>query len=109
MLPPKGTWYRKIVMYFVVTDMWFDPVAGQDDPLKGSMIGYAQINDQGGIGKKRPILIRGLASQGYEYADIDYIALCKTRLAAFENQENIVGIGHGNTIRARPKTPGRSI
>ena len=106
MLKPAGTWYRKVAMYYVVTDLWFDPVLGQDDALKGSMVGYQQIAQTGEPRhRKSSTTIRGLASQQFDYADIDYIAHCKATLAAMQAGE-VIGIGRGRAIRARPKISG---
>ena len=92
--------------YVVVTDLWFDPVAGQDDPVKGRMVGYRQIDGYGRpIGSKIATTIRGLASQQFQYADIDYIALAKSRAEAVKSGD-VVGIGQGRVIRQRPRTPG---
>lgn len=108
MLKPNKSWYRGIPTYFLVTDLWFDPVAGQDDPVKGQMVGFAQIKPDGELAGKCSTPIRGLASQQYEYADIDYVALCKQRLVAMD-AKTVVGIGHGRVIRQRPKLPGHSL
>lgn len=107
--PPQKDWYRKIPIYYVVTDLWFDPVEGQDDPIAGQMVGFAHICEDGTVGgRKTSTTIRGLASQQYHYADVDYISIARTRLEAAQNG-SIVGIGHGRTIRARPKVPGRNL
>lgn len=52
----------------IVTDRWFDPVAGEDDPLKGQMAGLRRVNQYGLSGGKTAHTLRGLASQGYRYA-----------------------------------------
>lgn len=85
MLTPRSWHYRKFKIYYVVTDLWFDPVAGQNDPLKGAMVGYAQIRGDGELTRKSATTLRGLASQGFEYADMDYIAMCKARLPALKD------------------------
>lgn len=105
MMKPRDSWYRGLAIYCLITDMWFDPVEGQDDPLKGSMIGYAHIKEDGSLSRKSSTTIRGLASQQFDFADIDYIALCKARSQATETGE-VIGIGFGKTIRNRPKIPG---
>lgn len=54
--------YMRGVHYYVVTDLWDDPVEGQSDPLKGKMVGYAQIDDRGEVSnRKSKTTIRGLA------------------------------------------------
>ena len=100
------TAYQSSTAYFIVTDRWFDPVRGQDDPIAGQMVGYAQINARGGVSThKSSMPIRGFASQRFEYADRDYIVWCKSRLEGMETGA-VVGIGHGKVIRKRPKIPG---
>ena len=109
MLAPKAGSYHRNEIYSVVTDIWFDPVAGQLDPIKGKMIGFAHINSDGSISaRKSSTPVRGLASQGYEYAAIDYIALCHSRKAAMD-EGAVVGIGFAQTIRARPKISGSGL
>lgn len=106
MLKPTEQFWRKIPVYYVVTDLWFDPVAGQDDETAGRMVGLRQIGADGEpSGRKSATTLRGLASQQYHYADMDFIAHCKARLAGI-NDGAIVGIGKGVAIRRRPKIPG---
>ena len=96
----QATWY------YVVTDLWFDPVAGQDNHVAGEMVGIARISSDGNINpRKEPHSKRGLASQGFRYADRDYIAECRAIGAAIEDGK-VVGIGMGKIIRSRPKFPG---
>ena len=98
--------YMKGTEYCIVTDLWFDPVAGQRDPISGEMVGIARINPDGTIcDSKYPHTKRGLASNRYKYADHDYIAACKARLEAMKSGD-VVGIGYGKVIRRRPKMPG---
>jgi hypothetical protein len=106
MLKPKGNWDRKIPWYFVVTDLWFDPVEGQDDPVKGRMVGFMRIGTDGEpVHRKSSTTIRGLASQEYHYADIDYINHCQVRSEAV-NSGSVIGITSGKQIRSRPKIAG---
>lgn len=106
MLKPLENWYRKVPLYYIVTDRWFDPVAGQIDPVAGEMVGYRQVGEDGEPRSlKSATTLRGLASQQFLYADIDYIALCKAR-AAEAKDGKVIGIRHGQTIRRRPKIPG---
>lgn len=88
--------------YYIVTDLWFDPVAGQDDPLKGAMVGIARIQPNGSIAKrKEPHTKRGLASQQFHYADTDYIEFCARRKTAMKDGK-VVGIGAGKSRTQRP-------
>jgi hypothetical protein len=92
--------------FFLVTDLWFDPVAGQTDPVKGQMVGLVQIKAGGDLwSHKSSTTLRGLASQRYHYYKGDRIAECKLRLAAVKAGD-VVGIGYGKTIRKRPRLPG---
>lgn len=109
MRKPQDGWYRKIPTYFVVTDLWYDPVEGQDDPLRGRMVGYAQIGQDGRIGRKQSTTIRGLASQQFVYADIDYAALVATKNAAMAESDGVVPINLAHAIRRRPKLPGAGL
>lgn len=58
---------------YVVTDLWFDPVAGERDPIAGQMVAIRTLRDGQPIGSKCPHTRRGLAMQGYHYAE-DYLA-----------------------------------
>lgn len=96
-----------VAWYYLVTDVWFDPVAGQMDEIAGRMVGIQHIDCRSGDlqGRKQPHTIRGLASQGFQYAEIDYMAHVKaTNQATAEGA--VIGIGRGHVIRQRPKVPG---
>lgn len=109
MRKPTESWWRGIAMYFVVSDIWFDPVAGQDDPIRGQMIGVQQLDENGEPRKhKSAYPVRGLASQQFHYADMDYIAHCKARASA-KVDGAVVSIQMGDVIRRRPKIPGSSL
>jgi hypothetical protein len=96
----------KVTEHWVVTDIWFDPVAGQDDKWKGHMVAIQQIGADGELHSwKRAHTMRGLASNGYQYANIDYIAHCKARAGGLESGK-VLGIGMGRAIRKRPKIAG---
>ena len=99
---------RVDVWYYVVTDMWFDPVAGQRDETAGRMVAIMSLDPCSGEarGSKEPHTLRGLASQGFAYSDIDFPALVVTRNEARADGK-VVGIGIGNVIRQRPKVPER--
>lgn len=58
---------------FVVTDLWFDPVAGERDETAGQMVAIRWMRDGQPVGTKRPHTRRGLAMQGYHYAK-DYLS-----------------------------------
>ena len=107
MLKPRqhSIWGQTI--YYLVTDLWFDPVRGYDDAVKGLMVGFQQIGLDGiPWNSKSSTPIRGLASQQYAYADINYIEMCFTRSRAMQDGAVVVGIGQAKKIRARPKIPG---
>lgn len=102
----RGDWGRKFPTFWLVTDLWFDPVAGQRDGTAGRMVAVIRIDQHGElVGEKYRHTLRGLASQGFHYAKHDRIAECKARLAAMKDG-SVVGIGLG---RARPKLPGRRL
>jgi len=99
----QATWY------YIVTDLWFDPVAGQENHVAGEMVAISLIRSDGKIrSRKEPHTKRGLASQAFHYADRDYITDCKTVVTAVK-QGKIVGIGMGQVIRRRPKLPGHRL
>jgi hypothetical protein len=94
------------VWYYVVTDLWFDPVAGQDDETAGRMVAIRSICPRTGEPRhrKEPHTLRGLASQGFRYADIDFPAHVQAVKKAIADGE-VVGIGEALVIRRRPKVP----
>jgi len=103
---PQGNWYRHIPDCYIVSDLWFDPVAGQGDETAGRMVALQQIKDSGAIClSKQRYTIRGLAAQGFQYAGKDIISERKMRSSAMI-EGSVVGIGRGKIIRARPKLPG---
>lgn len=92
--------------FYVVTDLWFDPVKGQHNEWSGQMVGYRRIGADGEpLGEKRANSRHGLASIGFHKAEIDYIGQRRATIEAAENG-NVVGIGFGKVIRRRPKMSG---
>jgi hypothetical protein len=53
---------------YVVTDLWFDPVAGERDETAGMMVAIKQMRNGQSVGSKWPHTRRGLAMQGFHYA-----------------------------------------
>lgn len=108
----KGTGFingRPYKVYYVVTDIWFDPVRGQRDPVAGTMVGYCVLKEDGTPWQRKLSMpIRGLASQRFFPADIDYIDMAAKRAEAMADGK-VVGIGKGHVIRRRPKIPGGGI
>jgi len=105
-LKPKANWYLGLPIHSIVTDLWDDPVDGQHDPIKGKFVGLRQIDGDGELRhRKSKIKLRGLASQGYEYAEIDFIAQRKAAVAGVQDG-SVIGIGAGERIRKRPKIAG---
>lgn len=92
MRKPRGDWLRPFVEYFVVTDRWFDPVKGQEDPIKGEMVGLARISASGALSAKEATTVRGLASQQFDYADQDFLSMAKTRSEQLKSG-GVIGIG----------------
>jgi len=102
---PQDDWYRHIPVFYIVCDLWFDPVAGQKDEIAGRMVALQQITDSGAVShRKWRHTVRGLATQGFQYASKDIISERETRSAAI-SAGSVVGIGRGKLIRARPKMP----
>jgi hypothetical protein len=60
-----GDYYNNVI----VTDLWFDPVAGERDETAGMMVAIRWLRDGKEFGAKRQHTRRGLAMQGYDYAD----------------------------------------
>jgi hypothetical protein len=88
--------FREHESHYVVTDRWFDPVSGQRDAVGGEMVAVRRINERGDVvGRKMRHTLRGLASQGFNYAG-DFIGFCKTRLGALEDGK-VIGIGMRNS------------
>jgi hypothetical protein len=94
------------VWYYVVTDLWFDPVAGQKDETAGRMVAIRSIDPQTGEPRlrKEPHTIRGLASQGFMYSDIDFPNIVQATIHGLA-EGKVIGIGQGHVIRRRPKVP----
>jgi hypothetical protein len=103
---PAGT----TVWYYVVSDLWFDPCAGQRDETAGRMVAIQRMDGRTGepVHHKEAHTIRGLASQGFRYADVDYIAHVKAALTGVA-EGAVVGIGMAHIIRRRPKQAGRPL
>jgi hypothetical protein len=95
--------------FYLVTDLWFDPVAGQDDETAGRMVAIAHINPRNGeTRRKESHTLRGLASQGFHYSGIDFVEHTKAKIAGMI-AGNVIGIGRGLVIRKRPKLPGKPL
>jgi len=94
------------IWYYLVTDLWFDPVAGQRDETAGRMAAIQMIDSHTGElrGRKEAHTLRGLASQGFNFASLDYIAHVRATRQAMSDGA-VVGIRHAHAIRARPKLP----
>jgi hypothetical protein len=54
--------------FAIVEDRWFDPCQGQVDRLKGEMASVRMVGPNGVWKTKLPHTLRGLASQGFDYA-----------------------------------------
>jgi len=66
-LSKRMTWHgERAVTFYVVTDLWFDPVAGQRDHEAGNMVAVRRI-EPFPTDRKEPHTRRGLASQGFRY------------------------------------------
>lgn len=77
---------RHLAVFYVVTDLWFDPVAGERDETSGRMVAIRRIDQFGEVvGRKRAHTLRGLASNGFHYAGRDYIGDCLARALAMRD------------------------
>lgn len=101
-------------VFHLVTDAWFDPVAGQDDPESGNLFALARligINRETGepeLSRKHQHTRRGLASQGYRYSDVpDPVAMFS---AIFDGIQSgtVTAIGSHKKVRRYP-TVGRPL
>lgn len=93
-------------IYYLVTDIWFDPVKGQRRRGSGEMVAVRAIDQAGQErGSKWAHTITGLAAQGYQPADVDFIALARARADGVATGQ-VVGIGFGRALRMRPKIAG---
>ena len=54
--------------FHLVLFRWFDPVAGQGDPVSGEMVGVVPITTMGQQPRATGHTLRGLAQQGFHYA-----------------------------------------
>lgn len=91
--------------YALVTDLWFDPVRGEENPQHGEMVAITPIMYGKPFRGKAAHSIRGLAANGYLYADRDPVAEYEAVVEAAQDGK-VVGIGMGRLFRMRPKTPG---
>lgn len=70
-LSKRMIWHgQRAVTFYVVTDLWFDPVAGQFDNEAGNMVAVRRI-EPFPTDRKDPHSRRGLASQGFRYRYAD--------------------------------------
>lgn len=76
---------RQLYGVAVVEDRWFDPCAGQDDPIAGEMASVRAITAGGPVGSKWPHTLRGLASNGYHYATPEQAELVRAYLTGRED------------------------
>lgn len=92
-------------LFYLVTDLWFDPVKGQANDFSGQMAAVLRIGSDGNpIGKKLGYSRHALATQGFHPAAIDYIGLCRLRSEGASTGD-VVGIGEARRIRQRPRLP----
>lgn len=80
-------------------------MAGEQDPLKGDMVGYAMIMQDGSLSQRKSTTVRGLASQQFDYSDQDYLSLASVRKRELDSG-SVVDIRIGKVIRQRPKVAG---
>lgn len=86
-------------LFYVVTDLWFDPVKGQSNEYSGQMVAIQRIGPDGQhLGKKEGFSRHALSTQGFFPASIDYIGLCRGRVAAAASG-SVVGISEARRKR----------
>lgn len=56
------------ISFAIAERLWFDPVAGEDDPVAGQMVGVRALTSHGPARSMRSHTLRGLASNGYHPA-----------------------------------------
>jgi len=87
--------------FWLVTDVWFDPVRGQRRRASGEMVAIQMLDAAGRpFGTKWAHTIRGLAQAGYRPARFDYAAMAAARSEAIK-EGKVVGIGAGARIKQR--------
>jgi hypothetical protein len=96
---------RQGLGYAVVTDLWFDPVAGQEVPWKGQMVAIRPLYAGRSEASKQAYSRHALASVGYHKTDRDFSAECAALGDALAAGD-VVPIGFARTIRRRPKMAG---
>lgn len=90
---------------YVVTDLWFDPVAGEENPWQGQMTAVAQVRPDGSLGRKTRYSRHALAAVGFQKTDADHVGLAKARHEGAKAGK-VVGIGRARALRRRPRLPG---
>jgi hypothetical protein len=95
---------KETITYAIVTDLWFDPVAGEEDPISGQMVAIRYLRDGEPVGNKWSHTRRGLATNSYHYADFDVIEHYRRLREGIEAGE-VTGISKGKVYRRRPKLP----
>lgn len=83
------------VGFAICEDRWFDPVAGQDDPVKGEMASVRPLSATGRSPYKQGHTLRGLASQGFNYATPEQAALV---LAFFADRDALIAAWRAGQI-----------
>jgi hypothetical protein len=70
----------------IVEDRWFDPCQGQVDRLKGEMASVRMVGPNGAWLTKLSHTLRGLASQGFDYAS----EAAADRIRAFVEERKVI-------------------
>jgi len=92
-------YHRLPASFFLVTDLWFDPVRGQYRHASGEMVAIQRIGWDGSPrGPKYAHTIRGLAQAGYQIAEMDFQTLALLRVEAMR-EGTVIGISAGHRLR----------
>lgn len=73
-----------VIGFALCEHRWFDPVAGERDPVAGEMAGIRLISSYGRSSHLRPHTLRGLAQNGYRAASDAQSAAIRAWLAQYE-------------------------
>lgn len=84
----------------IVTDLWFDPVLGQEDPITGQMVGLRFWLGEP-RGSKFSHHLRGLATQKWNYATAEEIEAARAEAERVRRLHDAVRSGEVAVLRRR--------
>lgn len=118
-----GTWQKftaalsrglPVLVHSLVTDQWFDPVAGEADEEKGRLFAVAPLvgvrDGEPAFGRKTAHTRIGLARNGYAYSRVSDPAAEMIARQAGIADGHVAEIWRERKLRERrPKIPGRTL